>query len=816
MGTTIRAKVAIAGAAAVLLAAAAILGTTFVQLGGFTSQVERHVADLTEQQLAKVLDGAYRTLETQDGLLREQVANALGTVQHELARSGGFSLGSQTVEWKATNQLTKEAVTVRLPQVLIGGAWIGRVSDPNQRVPVLDLASSLSGCTTTLFQRMNEQGDMLRVATTVVGKNGKRATGTYIPATNPDGKPNPVVSAVLRGEDYNGIAYVVDSWCVTSYRPIRDASGKVVGMFYAGKKMESVPALRRAFENLKIGKSGFLSVLLTKGEHRGKILLSGKKDWAGRKLGEATGLGEDALDKAAALNDGELTSVPFSEKADGKTLTGKYHLAYYAPWDWVLAAKAYDADFDAAAAAVREGRTRLMALLAALALAVAGVSMLVFAKTAARLLDPVRQVAEAGRRVAQGDTDVEVAYRAEDEAGDLAESFRGLVEYLREKAELAEAVGSGELGVQASVRSERDRLGLALDAMLRNLRAIVSRVRSAAAELAEACHGLADAAGQGSRAAETLASGATETTASMDSLKAALESVKRLSDEQLAQIAESERHLSSARDAASESAEASAAISQEARAAAERARNGRRKVDETVLNIAKIRDQVEQSSEAVRQLGEKGQRIGDIVGAIEQIAEQTNLLALNAAIEAARAGEHGRGFAVVAEEVRKLAEQSGASTREIAELVGEVRADVERAVSAMAATTQLVEDGNRQSEEAGRAIADALGLVEAVVERFSNVEALARRAGDAVADLAQRLDAVAAAAERNGDSIAQALEGAGQIFAAMESVAASGEESAASAQEIDAMASQIRETAAQLNLAAAAFRLAEERARRAA
>jgi methyl-accepting chemotaxis protein len=109
------------------------------------------------------------------------------------------------------------------------------------------------------------------------------------------------------------------------------------------------------------------------------------------------------------------------------------------------------------------------------------------------------------------------------------------------------------------------------------------------------------------------------------------------------------------------------------------------KSDENTKNTSDI-------SARINRLNEESITIGKIIETITQIANQTNLLALNAAIEAARAGEMGKGFSVVSDEVKKLAEQTAAETKEIKAIISNIQKDSNDAVTAVNMAEQIVQE----------------------------------------------------------------------------------------------------------------------------
>ncbi|MBR5913236.1 MAG: cache domain-containing protein [Selenomonadaceae bacterium] len=226
---------------------------------------------------------------------------------------------------------------------------------------------------------------------------------------------------------------------------------------------------------------------------------------------------------------------------------------------------------------------------------------------------------------------------------------------------------------------------------------------------------------------------------------------------------------------------------------AQAAEEGGHSVENAVDQMKKIETSVSASADVIAQLGEESDKIGKIVDAISEIAEQTNLLALNAAIEAARAGEHGKGFAVVADEVRKLAEQSQGSAREISELIGSIQAKSQDAVQSMKTGVTNVRNGAEAVNGAGKTFGE-------IIQMVTDVEQGSRHMGKIVAQLVDSTNVITKSVE-NIDVKSR------QVAKESETVSAASEEQSATMHEIADASRSLAEMAQNLQNVTSNFKI---------
>jgi len=172
-------------------------------------------------------------------------------------------------------------------------------------------------------------------------------------------------------------------------------------------------------------------------------------------------------------------------------------------------------------------------------------------------------------------------------------------------------------------------------------------------------------------------------------------------------------------------------------------REGRNEVTQLSKGMSSISDTVADVVSEMQSLDQASRQIGEILGLIEEIADQTNLLALNAAIEAARAGEHGRGFAVVADEVRKLAENSASSTKQIGQLV----ADIQRRTTAVLERTARANNLVQNNAASARTVTE---MIETISQRVTEMAQLVSEISVATTEQARASEELAKASEQMG------------------------------------------------------------------
>lgn len=350
--------------------------------------------------------------------------------------------------------------------------------------------------------------------------------------------------------------------------------------------------------------------------------------------------------------------------------------------------------------------------------------------------------------------------------------IRSITGPLRELVSSAKSISGGDLTQKITVRSKDEigQLGSSFNEMAESLSSLISVIQTSVENVASSSEQLTASADQTSKATEHITS--------------AIEQFSNGNESQNEKVEVSAQQLADMNSQLHEMSKVSASITESSIQSTDIAGTGGELVQKTVGQMNSIDHSVKQAESVVKGLESKSKDITAILRVINGIADQTNLLALNAAIEAARAGEAGRGFSVVAEEVRKLAEQSASSAKEIEALIQEIVNEIGKSLDMFQDVNREVQSGLTITDETDTSFKQIYDMTNEIAGKLQTMNA-------AVEELSEGSQQVAGAVEEIADV---SRESSGSI----QDIAASAEEQLASMEEISSSAATLEQMAEEL------------------
>lgn len=407
-------------------------------------------------------------------------------------------------------------------------------------------------------------------------------------------------------------------------------------------------------------------------------------------------------------------------------------------------------------------------LMAALAISLVVPVVLLF-RLGNRIVMPVQDLWAASSRLVEGDYNVQVETGTDDELSSIGANLNRYSE---------------QVALAVRQREERETLQRGLEA-LSNVLAQVAR-----GDLQARLEGAPDAVGT---AAESLNAVLESHMRAFQRLRKAASdlgngaaSMARVCEQMKATAAREQQALSGAGSWTRELAAGVAQLDTAGDAAARESQNtaqlaevGVQSVRVALQGIGRVRESLDTAGAQVRALGEHSLQISDLINVINDIREQGNVVAFNAALHAAKTGEDDRGSAIVAEQVRKLAEQSRAATRDLVTIMKGIQADT----------------------------GATLGLLQESVKEVEACTRLAENTAKSLAPLAEAARHTAALAHDISLNSRERIQDVGKLDTSISALSEMAREVAEGSRQLSEAASQLSKVGEQLNESLAPFRV---------
>ncbi|AEV69988.1 methyl-accepting chemotaxis protein [Acetivibrio clariflavus] len=327
-----------------------------------------------------------------------------------------------------------------------------------------------------------------------------------------------------------------------------------------------------------------------------------------------------------------------------------------------------------------------------------------------------------------------------------------------------------DFDVKIKSKNEIGQLYHSLKVMNQNLRGLMENIQTVASSLAS--HSI------------QLSSTTEETALSLTQVVKTINEMAQGNSDQALMVQDTTSAIARVNDIVTDATTRTEVAADKAKESLELAKEGQKALERQSQKIEENNRYTNAVGKSIHQLSTMADEIRNIIGEINSIAEQTNLLALNASIEAARAGEAGRGFAVVAEEIRKLAEQSGSSTKKIEDIVNGINGRVIETVNNM----NLVKESVRVMESSAEDTKESFDKIFASITELAEITHMV---STALEEINSQTNEVTDQAE----SISAVVE---QASASMQEISASSEEQLASIETIAQSSGQLGKMANEL------------------